>query len=81
MKVGIVKNKQSGRQAVVLPVSVGKEQALFINKRVALLKPMVASRSHYLQLLVEEDKKRNTLGGELPKTSPNGQSVRELIAA
>jgi hypothetical protein len=77
--MGVKLNK--GRQAVVLPVSVDKDQARFIDRRVALLKPMVASRSHYLRLLVEEDKKRNTLGGELPKSSPNGQPIRELIAA
>lgn len=54
----------------------------FVDERVKELKPVVTSRSHYFQLLVDHDKRRKLIGG-MPdpggaNSDPNSR-LKELV--
>ena len=57
-----MKTVKSGRVARNVPISLSREQAAFVEKRVADLGSSVSSRSHYIQRLIDLDQKLDLLG-------------------
>jgi hypothetical protein len=50
------KPRSQGRISLTVPISLPPQVVEYINRRVSELRPLVANRSHYFQLLVDAEK-------------------------
>ncbi len=62
-----MKTKRTGRIASPVPISLAPKLVEFVNRRWRSLWPKVVSRSHYFQVLVDMDEKKNLID---PKSEP-----------
>lgn len=69
-----MKSKTRSRQTKNIPVSMDPSMAKFVDERVLQLRPQIASRSHYFQLLVDMDRLKGLL-------APKSDSGYQLVGA
>lgn len=78
-----MKTAKAGRVAKPVAISMSQRDQDFADKRVEELRPKVASRSNYIQQLIELDRQRNLLGASVnsPETASPGTADTAFVKA